>query len=84
MEATDLSHRIRVCPSTAKSARVWTVSSDGEERGVFRGIMGKQAAIDSALRIAEELRLHGTVLVTVEPGDVSENMMRLVCCRLAS
>jgi hypothetical protein len=84
MDRRDLSHRIRVSSSLSASGVVWTVSSDGDDHSVFAGAGARGRAVESALRLAEGLRLGGTVLVMVDPTDTGEKVTRVVRSRLAS
>jgi hypothetical protein len=48
---------------------VWTVCADGEEHALYAGIGAKGRAIESALRLAEELRVSAAVVVVVVESE---------------
>jgi hypothetical protein len=86
MATLDTSHRIYVASSASASGSgvVWSVWADEEEHAVFAGNSARSRALESALRLAEELRLTGAVLVVIEPEDGGENVTRVLRSRLAS
>jgi hypothetical protein len=84
MATIDLTHRIGVSSSSCGSDRTWNVFVAGERQAAFTGKDAKGRAIESALSLAEELRLDGSVLVIVEPTEPGSAVTRVVRSRLAS
>lgn len=69
MATRNLSHRIRVSSSISASGRTWTVFVADDRHAIFTGARAKERAVDAALRLAEDLRMHGAVVVVVDPVD---------------
>lgn len=84
MATIDLSHRIHVSSSISAAGAAWTVVVADEREAIFTGEGARGRAIESALRLAEELRMSGTVLVVVQSADGSETVTRVVRSSLAS
>jgi hypothetical protein len=84
MAAIDLSHRIHVSSSNSASGGVWTVFVADESHSSFEGDGAKGRAIESALQLAEVLRLSGTVLIVVETVDRKETVTSVARSKLAS
>ena len=73
-------HRIRV----ARSGTGFVVTVGDEEHAVFTGKGAKDRAVGSALRLAEELRKTGPVVIVVDRDDGTGEASRVLRSRLAS
>jgi hypothetical protein len=84
MNPIDRSHQIRVTSSASPSGTAWTVLVTGESHAVFTGGAARPRAVEYALRLAEDLRTTGAVLVVVDSSDGGDKTTRVVRNRLAS
>lgn len=84
MATRNVSYRLRVSSSLSASGSAWTVFAADDRHAIFTGVHAKERAVDAALWLAEELRMHGTVVVVVDPADGGESMTRVVRSGLAS
>jgi hypothetical protein len=72
-------YRIHVTSAGA----AWRLALDDEDQALFSGEGAHQRALNSALRLAEDLRRTGSVIVVVEHPDRAKST-RIVRSRLAS
>jgi hypothetical protein len=84
MKTRNRSLEIRVASATSPAGTTWCVDVADESQAVFTGDGAKGRAIEAALRLAEDLRTSGPVLVVVGPSDGSERVSRVLRGRLAS
>ena len=84
MKTMDLSQRVRVVPTTSASGVAWSVCVDDECLALHSGEGAKGRALEWALRLAEDLRKNGAVLVEVAADAGAEKLTRVVRSRLAS
>jgi hypothetical protein len=83
MKSMEPSQRIRVLSSTSAFGRSWDVVVDDEPHASYSD-GSKSRALEWALRLAEDLRMSGAVIVEVEPDAGERNTRRVVRGRIAS
>lgn len=84
MKSSNHTLAVRVASTLPEGTVGYAVDLDGERQSEFTGRAARDRAIEAALRLAEQLRTTGPVLVVVDPVDGCATTARIVRSRLAS